>query len=259
MRLDAPIIDVHSHVLPGLDDGAQNLDEALRMCELYVADGVRTVVATPHVWSGHYDVGSDAIRRGVDELSEACARRGLDLTILPGSEVRVRPELLAALAAGRLMTVGDNGAYLLLELHAQRVPPMGGLLFELGLRGVQPILCHPERHTQIWEHEELLDDLVGRGCLVQVTGASLLGAYGRRVQRCAEHLLAARLVHLVASDAHSPRRRRPLLQRTAGRLIELGGEALARRLLVANPARIVAGQPLGGPVPSPVPATTTPR
>jgi protein-tyrosine phosphatase len=258
MGVPHTILDVHSHVLPGLDDGPRTLGRALRLCEVYVAEGVSTVVATPHLGDGVHAVTAAAIRRRVEQLTLACERRGLPLALLPGSEARVHPELLQAFDAGELLTVADNGRYLLLEFHLQRVPPIAGLLFELARRGVQPILCHPERHPDFWRRPELLAELVDQGCLVQVTAGSLLGAYGPPAQRTARRLLSAGLVHVVASDAHSARARPPRLRRAAEGLASFGGEGLARRLLETHPKRIIRGEPLEeSPLAGPPPGART--
>lgn len=246
MEMGLRISDIHAHLLPGLDDGPRTPKESLRLCKALVCEGVHTVVATPHLCDGRSTATASRIRQGVEELSEACARNDLDLRILPGSEVRVHPELLDAFDAAELVTVADEGRYLFLEFHPQCVTPIDGLVFELMLRGVRPILCHPERHVQFWRNESLLADLIEQGCVVQMAAASLLREQGSGVRRIAERWLRAGLVHVVASDAHSVDRRPPRLRRAAERLVALGGVELARRLLETHPMRIVRGEPLEG-------------
>lgn len=215
------------------------------MCELYVGQGVTTVVATPHMCDPRFDVSVEAVRRGVGELSEACRRRGLHLTILPGAEVRLQPELLDMFDAGEALTLADTGDYLLIELPPQIVPRMESVIFELALRGITPILGHPERNLELWRKPERLVQLVEYGCLVQVSSPSLLGAFGPIARRAAERLLKGGLVHVVASDAHFPRGRlSPQAQRTAELLVSMMGDDAARRLLQTNPTKIVTGESL---------------
>lgn len=236
------IIDIHSHLLPGLDDGAHTMDESLRMCELYVAQGVSTVVATPHMCDPRYRVTPDDVRHGVEELSAACQRRGVDLKVLPGGDVRLEPELVDTLDAGKVLTLAETGKYLLLELPLQTAPRIEGLVFELEVRGVTPILSHPERNIELWRKPHRLTEFVDRGCLVQITASSLFGSFGPAPKQAAERFLRAGLVHVVASDAHSSGGRRPELRRAAGLLTSMMGEDTARKLLQTNPARIVQGE-----------------
>ncbi len=246
-RTDTPLVDIHTHVLPGLDDGPRTMDDSLRMCELYVAQGVTTIVATPHLCDSRFKVSPEAVRRGVEELSAACSKRGLVLEILPGGDVRLEPELLEAYDRGRVLTLAETGKYLLLELPLQSAPRIEGLIFELSLRGVSIILSHPERNLELARKPARLAELVESGCLAQVTAGSFFGGFGATVKRTAERFLKAALVHVVASDAHSPRGRRPDLRRAADFLAATAGEKVARDLLQRNPERIVRGEPLEAP------------
>ena len=248
MRRDLDIIDIHSHLLPGLDDGPATVRDSLRMCELYHAQGVRTVVATPHMCDPRFDVTPEAVRLGARQLSEACRERGIDLKVLPGADVRLQPELLEDLDAGNVLTVADGGRYLLLELPLQLVPRMDNLLFQLAVRNVAPILTHPERNLELSRGPARLADLIERGCLVQITAVSLLGGFGRLAKRATERFVKSGLVHVVASDAHSPKgSRRPQFEPVVERLLCLVGEERTFELLCANPDRIVRGVPLGTP------------
>jgi len=244
------IVDIHTHILPGLDDGPRTLDESLRMCELYVAQGVTTVVATPHMCDRRYRVTPEAVRDGVEELLAACQRCGLDLAIHPGADVRLEPELLDSLDRGEVLTLAETGKYLLLELPLQTAPRIEGLIFELSVRGITPILSHPERNIELWRKPHRLADFVDRGCLVQITASSLFGSFGPAPKRVAERFLKAGLVHVVASDAHSSSGRRPELRRAADVLTSMIGEDAARKLLQTNPTKIVQGESLESPAAS---------
>lgn len=236
------IVDIHSHVLAGLDDGPRTADESLRMCRRYVAEGVTTVIATPHMCDPRYEVRPEAVRRGVEELSAACHRQGLDLKILAGGDVRLVPELLDAVDKGEVLTLAETGKYLLLELPLQTAPPIKGLIFELSVRGITPILSHPERNMELWRKPRRLAEFVGQGCLVQITAASLFGAFGPPAKRAAEQFLEAGLVHVVASDAHSSSVRQPELRRAVDVLATMVEEEVLHDLVEINPARIVRGE-----------------
>jgi len=248
VRRGFDIIDIHCHLLPGLDDGPATMGDSLRMCELYHAQGVRTVVATPHMCDPRYDVTAEAVRLGARQLSHACRERGIDLKVLPGAEVRLQPELLEALDARNLLTVADGGRHLFLELPLQVVPRIGDLLFQLAVRDVTPILTHPERNMELSRKPARLAELVEGGCLVQITAVSLLGGLGRPAKRAAERFVRSGLAHVVASDAHSPKgSRRPQFEPVVERLLRLVGEERTFELLCANPERIVRGAPVGSP------------
>ncbi|MCK4282828.1 MAG: phosphotransferase [Candidatus Brocadiae bacterium] len=242
-----PMVDIHSHVLPGLDDGPRRMDESLRMCELYVAQGVATVVATPHMCNALFDeVTAEMVRQGAERLAEACRKRGLELAVIPGGEVRLQPELMEMLDAGEVLTLGDSGRYMLLELPNQVVPRIERLVFELALRGITPVLSHPEHNLEFRRSPGRLAELVEYGCLVQVSADCLLGAFGRVARRAAARFVSSDLVHVVASDAHSASgRRRPQFDHAARLLGGMVGEDRACRLLCTNPGRIVRGESLG--------------
>jgi len=239
------IIDIHAHVLPGLDDGPHTLDESLQMCGLYAREGVTTVVATPHMGNNRFDVTSDAVRRSTSELARVCRERMPELEILPGADVQLQPGLLDMLDAGEVLTLADAGRYLLLELPPQAVPRIENLVADLAARGVTPILSHPERNPDFLRKPDRLAELVECGCLVQITSGSLLGSFGRAAKWAAEEFIEAGLVHVAASDAHAPRGRRcPELRRAADYLVSTVGEDIARDLLCRNPAKIIRGEPL---------------
>jgi len=241
---DFNIIDLHCHVLPALDDGPATLPDALSMCALHHAQGVRTIVATPHMCDPRYNVSAEAVRLGARQLADACQERGIDLKILPGAEVRLQPELLDSLDAGDALTLADGGKYLLLELPVQLVPRIDDLLFQLAMRDVAPILAHPERNIELSRRPARLAELVAQGCLVQITATSLLGSFGRLAKKAAERFLESDLVHVVASDAHPAREhRRPKFGPAVKRLVRLVGEEKTHELLCSNPERIVRGAP----------------
>jgi len=233
-------VDIHSHLLPCLDDGPGRLAESLQMCRQYVAQGVRTVVCTPHLLRAPFSVSASDVRTGVQALSQACLERGIDLELLPGADLPVMPELMERIEAGEALTVADGGRYVLLELPWQVVPRLDDLLSRLLAHGLRPVLTHPERNRELALHPERLRHLVERMCMVQVTAGSFLGAFGPGPRRAAERFLREGLVHVVASDAHSSRGpRRPQLAEAARRIADLAGAEQARRLLCDNPRSLV--------------------
>ena len=237
-----PLIDVHCHLLPGLDDGPKSWDETLAMAEMAAADGIGTIVATPHQLGSHPDNTPQRIRTETARLQALLDERGIPLSVLPGADVRVEPDLPARVCRGEVLTLADQGRHVLLELPHEVYLPLDRLLDQLSESGLVGILSHPERNQGILRRPGVLRPLVAAGCLVQVTAASLTGLFGFRVQRLAESLILKGLVHCVSSDAHGIQGRTPVLGRALARVAELIGRPAAVDLFCRNPARIVSGR-----------------
>lgn len=237
----SPFVDIHCHLLPGIDDGATDLAASLEMARMAAADGTRTVVVTPHQLGSFGHNQGDDIRRRTTELQQHLADAQIPLTVLPGADVRIEEGMVERLAAGDVLTLADRGRHVLLELPHELYFPLGGLLAELRRRGIVGILSHPERNAGLLRQPKLLGGLVDAGCLMQVTAGSLLGTFGPHSQQLAEAMLAQGQVHFVATDAHSPRARRPLMRRAFERVREVAGDEAASDLCCDYPARVAAG------------------
>ena len=248
------MIDVHSHILPGLDDGPQSLEEALQMCALACADGIEMIVATPHMLNGIYEVRQEDIFVAVEQLNESCREKGLNVVILPGADTYVDKDLPKLLEAGQLMTVGNRGRHLMLELPEETVPSqLADLLFELQLMGVTPVISHPERNFAIQQDIGLLHRLVEAGNLTQITAGALTGHFGRVVQQCCLEIVTAGLAHLMASDAHDARRRKPQLSHGRGILEQFLGTEEAEQMTCIRGRLLIEGKYV--PVPEAQPLT----
>ncbi len=220
------MFDLHCHILPGVDDGADSWEESLEMARISLDSGVRTVVATPHMSP---DLSPEQVSRLVEELGLRLSAQGLPLKVVPGMEARLEPDLPELLRSGRVLPVG--GRYLLLELPHFSLPVYTGeLLFKVMLSGYQVILAHPERNARVMENPGLVFEWVSRGMLVQVNSGSILGKFGSRVRQAAEMLVKAGLVHFLGSDAHSASGRRPDMGeavKVLGRLTPMAQEIAA--------------------------------
>jgi protein-tyrosine phosphatase len=250
------VIDLHCHILPGLDDGPISTKEALQMCRIAVDDGIQTIVATPHMLNGMFPVDRQAILEGVRELSQVLRQESIPLQLLPGADVHLDQSMPSYLAQGKLVTLADLGCHLLLELPQDIIPEgLGELLFQVQLKGVTPIITHPERNIAIEQNPSLLNDLISAGSLTQITAGSLTGAFGSRVRRCTLRLFEARAVHLVSTDAHDTGRRSPRLSEARRILEEMLGSEEAERIFVERPVRILEGARVE--VPEPLTCNTT--
>lgn len=234
------MIDIHSHILWGIDDGAQGMAEAMEMARVAAADGIKTIVATPH--GADWEAGHcPEIGPLVAMLQGEVRRAGFDLEILPGMENYLVPELIDQLDQKRDYAL-NHSSYLLIELPLQEYPPYSEeVIFQLQAKGVRPILAHPERNAIIRERHDLLERLVERGVIAQITVASLLGAFGRRTREAAEDFLEHGLAHVIASDAHSPTgHRSPVLSKGWAAAARIVGEERAYEMVTGAPACILA-------------------
>lgn len=241
------MIDLHCHILPGLDDGPQWLEESLAMAETAMEDGIRTVVATPHTGDGLYANPLDKVRSALSSLKEALLERGLHLDLHIGGDVHVRPDMMRAVRAGEAITVDNAGKYLLLELPSLSIPSgVREEIFQLRIHGITPIITHPERNQVIIRDPLVLEEMVSMGALAQLTAMSLTGGFGGIVREAAEYLLTRRLVHVIASDAHSAVHRPPILSRALERASSvLGDRVEAEQMVTSVPAAILAGDMVG--------------
>ena len=237
------MVDLHCHILPGIDDGATTLEQSLEMARLAVADGIHTIVATPHLPPHDLARAAAAVRPAVLELQAALDAAGLPLRLLPGAEVPAMPEVLTCLEA--LLPPEVSGRYLLLEMPFAGHPNyLEKLAFACQVRGVRPVLAHPERSQFVRQHLDVLRRLAERGALLQINADSLLGRTGRAARVLAHRLLREFPGCVVASDAHDPRRRPPLLTPARRAFRHLGGEERFRQVTSDLPENLLAGAPL---------------
>jgi protein-tyrosine phosphatase len=246
------MIDLHCHVLPGIDDGSATLEDSLAFCRIAVEDGVGTLVCTPHMREGFYVNRAEAIRASLEGLRREVEAAGIPLELLPGCEVHIAPGLPEAIAAGEVMTYNDGGRYLLLELPYRQYPvKVEDLVFSLKLAGVTPVLAHPERIRFFQDDLGRVETLVRMGCLGQLTSSSLTGTFGARVRDLSEEMIHRGLVHLLGSDAHDTSYRPPRLAAARDRWAALAGPEAAERATESWPRAILRGEPLEPPEPRP--------
>ena len=236
--------DIHCHIVPGIDDGAADPATAIAMARQAVADGTTTVIATPHQLGGNRQVTAAAIRGRVAALTSELAAAGIPLTVLPGADVRIEPELPKLLKSGDVVTLADHGRHVLLELPHDVYIPLEPLLKALQKQGLTGILSHPERNRGLMATPQIIEGLVGCGCLMQITAGSLLGTFGSTARRIAEGCVQKRLGHFVASDAHDTCHRPFGLSDAFDAVCALADEPFAVAVCRENPIRIAAGEPL---------------
>lgn len=236
------MIDLHIHILPGLDDGARTVDEALEMAEMAVESGVETLVVTPHSnQTGRFENYSTSELTGAYEsFRQALAEEQIPLRILPGMEIFASDHMGRLIDDGLLSGLNHTD-YFLVEFPFDAEPWwIGDILEELLEQGRIPLIAHPERYYGVQRYPMLIWEWLQLGCLTQVNKGSVFGYFGRSAQRTAEILLSNDLVTCMASDAHSPVVRTPYMEDTREYLEEWFGERTAYRLLKGNPEIIIS-------------------
>ena len=235
------MVDLHSHIVPGVDDGVRSLDDAVRLAEAAGAEGVRAIAATPHV-RDDYPTTPEQMEDGVAQVRRRLAEAGVSVEVLHGGEVAI--DRIAATSRDDLLrfSLAQTGRYLLVEFPYYGWPlALDGMIRTLGAIGLAAVLAHPERNADVQARPARLEAAVEAGALVQVTAASLDGRLGGSARRTAKDLLKLRLVHVLASDAHGPEIREAGLAAAAR---SVGDDRLAAFLTTDAPAAVAAGEPV---------------
>jgi len=237
------MVDIHCHILPGIDDGSQSWEMTAEMCRMAVEDGITHVVATPHA-NSRYAYHRERYTEMLGQLHDAADGR---LTFSLGCDFHFSYENICdALEHPRRYTIGDT-QYLLIEFSDFSIPPgVNEQVFALRSHGIVPIITHPERNPLLQKKPELVLSMVKHGCLVQVTANAITGSWGSRAQAMVSWLLERGAVHVIASDAHDPVRRRPILSEARNAIATQAGAETAEALVRRNPEAIVEGKSLSG-------------
>ncbi|HEU0152044.1 MAG TPA: CpsB/CapC family capsule biosynthesis tyrosine phosphatase [Arenimonas sp.] len=231
------MIDLHCHLLPGIDDGPTTLDVSLAMARCAVDDGITFTACTPHIYPGLYENNRAGIEAAVDALRLALAEAGIPLQLGTGADTHLAPDLAGGIRSGRVPTI-NGSRYLLLEPPHHVAPPrFDESVFNLMAAGIVPVITHPERLSWIETHYTVFADLVRQGAWMQLTAGSLTGRFGRRPKYWAERMLDEGLVHILATDSHHIDKRPPLLAE--------GREAAAARVGAEEATHMVLTRPQG--------------
>ena len=235
------MVDIHSHILPGLDDGPRTLQEAVAMIHMAADAGTTDIVATPHA-NDQFGYDLQVVEQKISELLNAANKR---IRIHRGCDFHLSPKnIFDALNNKQKYTINGK-CYLLVELPDLMAPSsLSGILTRLRSAGITPVLTHPERNTLLQERISHIEHFVEGGCLVQVTAMSILGGFGKMEQRASEYLLQRGLVHFIASDAHDTYHRPPTLAEAHRTILRWFGEDTATVLFVTNPHLVLSGDAL---------------
>lgn len=239
------MIDLHCHLLPGIDDGPDTLEESLELCNIAVADGITQAIVTPHIHPGRWENNAQIIAEQCRALQQHLQDHKIALQLGFAGEVRLTDEIMYQVENQQIPFYGEVDGYhiMLLEFpHGHIIPGSDKLVAWLLQRNIRPLIAHPERNKQIMKDVGQLQPFISAGCWLQVTAGSVLGNFGERAQAVAHELLRDELVTVIASDGHNARSRKPVLQACFTAISEEYGVQAAQGLFIERPAGIVAGQ-----------------
>jgi protein-tyrosine phosphatase len=253
------VIDLHCHMLPGIDDGAVDLETALAMARVAVADGITVTACTPHMMPGIYDNTGPQVRLAITRLQQALDEAGIALKLTTGADVHLQQGLSAALRDGRILSLNDTRYFLFEPPHHTAPPRLEDAVFDVMSAGYHPVVTHPERLTWIEDHYEVMCRMAHAGAWMQITCGSVTGRFGRRPKYWAERMLDEGLVHILATDAHNLRNRSPIMSGARDAVAERLGEAAALDMVLTRPQGILDNAPVSslpptGAVKEPAPA-----
>lgn len=241
------MIDMHSHILPGLDDGSKNMEETLGMVRQLHEAGFKTLIATPHVLEGREFLSPTEILATTEQVRKRVAEAGIPVEILPGAENYIFPDLAKWARDGKLVTLGNTGKYILVELPMLEIPHYTDqVFFELQMLGITPVLAHPERNKGLSDEPERILDWAKKGILFQLNLRSLSGHYGPQARRLAEIMLNSDLIHVIGSDAHRVSRSELTYFEGLQSIRNIVSEERYRELTRLNSQTILEGNPLQG-------------
>ncbi|WP_445447839.1 tyrosine-protein phosphatase [Enterococcus lactis] len=230
------MIDLHCHILPGVDDGADTLADSIAMAEKAISQGITHILCTPHHNNGKYVNPKAAVIDNVAELQAELDRRNLPLTLLEGQEVRITGDLVEEIQQDQILFTDLADTYLLIEFPTMDVPAYTEqLFFKLRNMGKVPVIVHPERNAKFREDSNRLIPYLEMGCLAQLTAPSYIGVFGKDIQKTAKQMVEHNLVQMMASDAHGIKKR-PFVMKEAFTQIEkdFGSDKVAQMQQVAK-------------------------
>ena len=241
------MIDIHCHILPGIDDGPSNMDKAVGMALAAVRAGTSRIIATPHFKNGVFEVSKEMVTASVKMFNKVLEDKEIALAVLPGAEIRISPDSCTLLDRGELLSLAGS-RYYLFELPDIFIKQgIIEVLRQLRQREVIPIIAHPERNRTIQRHPEMIPEFIYEKALFQVTGKSLTGENGKLCFKIARDMVKEGQAHFVASDGHNIRHRPPCLDDAVNAVKKVGGDKAVSTIFEENPAKI-EGRCLAGNV-----------
>ncbi|MFC7393002.1 tyrosine-protein phosphatase [Scopulibacillus cellulosilyticus] len=236
------MIDIHSHILPNVDDGAANEAESIKMAKEAVKEGITHIIATPHHRNRNWKNNRTKILNDVDQLNQLLVAENITLKVLPGQETRIYGDMVEGILSGELLTQNDGRKYIFVEFPSNHVPRFTKqLFFDMQQQDIIPIIVHPERNSEIAQNSDILYQLVKGGALTQVTAACLCGKFGKKIKKLSLQMIENNLTHFIASDAHNTTMRNFYMQE-AFEIIDKEFGSEYRYLFLENAQLLVNGE-----------------
>ena len=248
------MIDSHIHILPGIDDGAADIEVALSMARVATNDGIDSLICTPHDLNSVYQNSRKSVLGNVAQLQNRINDDEIELTLHPGAELHLDPDLANKVLQGDVITLADKNKHVLIEFPKVSIPYGAQSILEcLIYNNLTPIIAHPERNPTFSRHTEILNEYLEMGCKLQLTAMSVTGQFGAAIQSVCRQWCHQGMVHIVASDAHRPTGRAPRLAQAQQTLKLWLGEKAADTLIRLNPDKIIKGEELENIAVTPAP------
>ncbi|CUW09082.1 tyrosine-protein phosphatase [Leuconostoc gasicomitatum] len=246
------MIDLHSHLLPNIDDGSKSLRASLRMANEAVENGIEAALMTPHHMNGHYVNHKADVIQLTSQFQEHLDKENIPLQVFPSQEVRINGGLIEALDNDDILFADDSNRYLLLEFPDDDVPTYSeDMIFKIMQRGISIQIAHPERNTKIMADPDILYSLIEKGAIAQVTASSYVGSFGKKVQKFAESIIAHNLAHVFVSDAHDLPNRDYEMREALNKLNSVMGKAYQQQF-EKNAEAIIDGNNVEKLIPEPI-------
>ena len=241
------MVDIHCHILHGLDDGPQSLEQSIELCRKLQQKGIEKIIATPHFISGdNYVPTIEEIREKVSLLQEEINKEDIELKIYAGMEVFASHDTIERIKNNEILSLNDS-RYILIEFPFEIIPRyIADLLFAMQLEGFTPIVAHPERYCSAYRKSKLLKELVDKGVLLQINSESIKGLYGKRAQKAAYELLKAGMVHFVATDSHGINKMLSDKLEIEKKISKICGAENTERIMYTNPQRVLENEDILG-------------
>ena len=233
------MIDIHCHIVPNIDDGAKNLDDALEMAKIAYNQGIRKIINTSHYHPNFsYIKGKELLSR-VKEFNNILKLNNIDIEVFIGNELYYSEDIIEIIEQKEFYSL-NNSRYLLIEFSPLNFPKnILDIIYEIKIRGYIPILAHVERYKKVQENVNLIYECINEGALIQVNSSSIIGKNGNEIKKVSDILLYNNMIHFIATDAHSSTRRRPIIKETYNYVVKKYGEKKAQTLFIQNPSKVI--------------------
>lgn len=233
------MIDLHCHILPGVDDGSKTLEESLEMARIAESEGIKKIINTSHYHPDFEYIMGSALLDEVDKFNKTLKENNIDIEVFIGNELYYSDNLLEYIQKKEFFTL-NNSRYLLIEFSPTNFPKhIGDIVYELKIRGYVPILAHVERYRAVHEDINLIKNAIEEGALIQINASSITGKGPKEFEKTCNDLIKRNMVHFVGTDAHSSTRRRPLIKEAYNIVCSKYGESLANELFELNAQKVL--------------------